>query len=122
MNKSIIIGRLTKDVELRFTQSGTAVGNFTVAIDRDFKNSNGEYDTDFIPVVTFNRLAENCANHIGKGRLVAVCGRIQVRTWENKQGERRYKTEIVADEVKFLDWPKEDEFLPEFEGIGGTPF
>ncbi len=108
MNKALVIGRLTKDIELRFSQNGTAVGHFTVAVGRNFKNADDEYDTDFIPVIVFSKLAENCANHIGKGRLVAVSGRIQVSSWENENGERRYKTEIAANEVEFLDWPKEE--------------
>lgn len=98
MNLAIIIGRLTRDVELRYTPNGIAVANFTVAVDRNY----GEGETDFIPVVVWRKLAENCANYIGKGRLVAVQGRIQVSSWEGESG-RRYKTEIYANTVKFLD-------------------
>lgn len=131
MNKAFIIGRLTKDVELRFTQSGIAVANFTVAVDRPFTNTEGKKETDFIPIVVWRKLAENCANHIGKGGLVAVSGRIQVSSWKNEQGERRNKTEIVADEVQFLDWPKDQPRsdyddsiynLEAFEQTEGVPF
>lgn len=107
LNKIIIIGRLTRDVELRFTQTGKAVANFTVAVDRPFKNANGEKEADFIPVVVWGKLAENCSNYIGKGRLVAVDGRLQTRSYDGNDGQRKYITEIVADTVQFLDKPKE---------------
>lgn len=119
MNKIIIIGRLTKDVEMRFTQAGKAVANFTVAVDRQFKNAEGEKETDFIPVVVWGKLAENCSNYIGKGRLVAVSGRLQIRSYENNEGQRRYVSEIVADEVEFLDRAKDD---GRYEQTEGTPF
>lgn len=103
LNKAVIIGRLTRDPEMRHIPSGAAVANFTVAVDRNFTNQQGERETDFIPVVTWRGLAENCARYIGKGSLVAVAGRIQVRNYDDKDGIRRYITEIVADEVQFLD-------------------
>ena len=120
LNKAIIIGRLTKDPELKHTQSGVAVTNFTVAVDRNFKNAQGEYDTDFIPVVVWRQQAEHCCKYLGKGRLVAVSGRIQVRSYDDDQGVRRYVTEIVADEVQFLDWgeQKESNDMGGFEPIG----
>lgn len=128
LNKIILIGRLTKDVELRFTQEGKAVANFTLAVDRPFKNQQGEKEADFIRIVTWGKLAENCANHIGKGRLVAVDGRLQIRSYDGNDGQRKYITEVVADEVKFLDWPKDDNYPvfefdgSEFEGMEGDPF
>lgn len=103
LNKAVIIGRLTKDPEMRHIPNGAAVTNFTVAVDRNFTNQQGERETDFIPVVTWRGLAENCAKYIGKGSLVAVAGRIQVRNYDDKDGIRRYITEIVADDVRFLE-------------------
>jgi single-strand DNA-binding protein len=102
MNKCILIGRLTKDPDLRYTQSGTAVATFTLAVDRP-RRSDSEKETDFIPVVAWGKTAENCANYIGKGSLVAVEGRIQVRTYEAKDGGKRWVTEVVAGAVHFLD-------------------
>lgn len=99
LNRVILIGRLTRDPELRYTTTGTAVATFTVAIDRKFNRN----ETDFIPIVTWNKLAELCANYLGKGRLVAVEGRLQVRSYENQEGQRRWVTEVIADEVRFLD-------------------
>ncbi|NLO22144.1 MAG: single-stranded DNA-binding protein [Syntrophomonadaceae bacterium] len=98
-NRVILIGRLTQDPELRYTQNGTAVASFTVAVNRKFKRD----EADFIPVVVWNKAAENCANYLGKGRLVAVEGRLQIRSYEAQDGQRRRVTEVVADEVKFLD-------------------
>ncbi len=103
MNRVILIGRLTKDPELRYTPSGVAVTQFTLAIDRPYKNQQGEKEADFIPVVTWRQLAETCANYLGKGRLVAVEGRLQVRHYDNNEGRRVYVTEVVADNVRFLE-------------------
>ncbi len=103
LNKAVIIGRITKDLELKHTQSGVAVTNFTVAVDRNFKNAQGEKETDFIPVVVWRQQAEHCCKYLGKGRLVAVVGRIQTGHYE-KDGQRHYTTEVVADEVRFLEW------------------
>ncbi|AEE91184.1 Single-stranded DNA-binding protein [Tepidanaerobacter acetatoxydans Re1] len=128
LNRIILIGRLTRDVELRYTQEGKAVANFTLAVDRPFKNQQGEKEADFIRIATWGKLAENCANHIGKGRLVAVDGRLQIRSYDGNDGQRKYITEVVADEVKFLDWPKDDNYpVFEFDGsdcesMEGDPF
>ena len=123
MNKIILIGRLTKDVDLRFTESGKAVANFTLAVDRPYKNQKGKQEADFIRIVVWGKLAENCGNHLGKGRLVAVDGRLQIRSYEGQDGQRKYITEVVAETVKFLDRPKEEP-LAEFEGLEyeGEPF
>ena len=102
LNSVILIGRLTKDPDLRYTTSGTAVAKFTLAVDRP-RRSDSEKETDFIPVVAWGKTAENCANYIGKGSLVAVEGRIQVRTYEAKDGGKRWVTEVVAGAVHFLD-------------------
>lgn len=99
MNRIILIGRLTRDVELRYTQSGKAVASFTIAVDRKFQKD----ETDFINIVVWNKAAENCANYIGKGRLVAVDGRLQIRSYDAQDGTKKYVTEVVADDVQFLD-------------------
>lgn len=103
MNKAILIGNLTKDPELRtLPGSGTTVANFTVAVSRRFANKQGEHEVDFIPVVVWKSQAENCAKYLRKGSQVAVWGSIQTRSYEAQDKTRRYVTEIVADEVKFL--------------------
>ena len=107
INNVVLVGRLTRDPELRYTPNGIAVANFSLAVDRPFKNQQGERDTDFIRIVTWRKLAEVCANNLGKGRLVAVVGRIQVGSYETAEGEKRQSFEVVADEVRFLDWPKD---------------
>ena len=89
LNNVILIGRLTRDVELRHTPSGVAVAKFTVAVDRSFQREGEEKKTDFIDVVVWQKLAETCAEHIGKGRLVAVEGRLQIRSYDDSQGIRR---------------------------------
>ena len=106
MNKAILIGRLTRDPEVRYTQSGVAVCTFTLAVDRRFarKDANdGQPTADFIPIVTWRKLAEVCGNNLVKGRRIGVEGRFQVRTYDAQDGSKRYVTEIVADEVEFLD-------------------
>jgi len=103
LNRVILIGRLTKDPELRYTPSGVAVAQFTLAVDRGFSNQQGEREADFIPIVTWRQLAETCANYLRKGRLAAVEGRIQVRNYDNNEGRRVYVTEVVADNVRFLE-------------------
>lgn len=103
LNRVILIGRLTRDPELRYTPSGVAVTQFTLAIDRPFTNQQGEREADFIQIVTWRKLAETCANYLAKGRLTAVEGRIQTRNYENNEGRRVYVTEIVADNVRFLE-------------------
>jgi single-strand DNA-binding protein len=103
LNRSILIGRLTKDPELRYTPAGVAVAQFTLAVDRPFSREGGEREADFIPIVTWRQLAENCANYLRKGRLAAVEGRIQVRNYENNEGRRVYVTEVIADNVRFLE-------------------
>ncbi|GGG08742.1 single-stranded DNA-binding protein [Paenibacillus aceti] len=107
LNRVILIGRLTRDPELRYTPSGVAVTQFTVAVDRPFTSQSGEREADFIPVVTWRQLAETCANYLRKGRLVAVEGRIQVRNYENNEGKRVYVTEVIADNVRFLESNRE---------------
>lgn len=103
LNRAVLIGRLTRDPELRHTQSGVATASFTLAVDRPFTNQNGEKETDFINIVAWRKLAETCANYLAKGRLTAVEGRIQVRSYDNNEGRRVYVTEVVADNVRFLE-------------------
>lgn len=103
MNKAFLIGRLTRDPELRYSSSNAAIVNFSIAIDRQYTNSQGERDTDFINIVAFQKQAENIKKYVGKGSLVAVDGRIQTRNYEDKDGKRVYVTEVVADRVQFLD-------------------
>lgn len=103
LNRSILIGRLTKDPELRYTPAGVAVAQFTLAVDRPFTKEGGEKETDFIPIVVWRQQAESVANYLRKGRLCAVEGRIQVRNYENNEGRRVYVTEVIADNVRFLE-------------------
>lgn len=104
LNRVILIGRLTRDPELRYTPSGVAVTQFTLAVDRPFTNQQTrEREADFIPVVTWRQLAETCANYLRKGRLTAVEGRIQVRSYDNNEGRKVYVTEVIADNVRFLE-------------------
>lgn len=106
LNRIILIGRLVAEPQLRYTQNGIAVANFRIAVDRPFNSQQGERGTDFIDIVTWRRLAEVCANNLGKGRLVGVEGRLQVRDYEY-EGQKRRSAEVVADNVYFLDWPKD---------------
>lgn len=108
LNRIILIGRLTRDPELRYTPSGVPVASFTVAVDRPFTNQQGERETDFIDVVVWRKLADLCGQYLAKGRLVALEGRLQVRSYETQEGQRRRVAEVVADNVKFLDKGKDD--------------
>ncbi len=99
LNKVVLIGRLTRDPELRYTTNGTAVCRFSLAVNRRYNRE----QTDFIDIVAWRGLAENCANYLGKGRLAAVDGSIQVRSYEAQDGQKRKVTEVVADDVRFLD-------------------
>jgi single-strand DNA-binding protein len=102
LNKAIIIGRLTRDPDLRYLQNGTAVCSFTLAVDRTFKNKDGQREADFIPVVAWRKTAELCGKYLMKGSQAAVSGRIQTRSYDANDGSKRYVTEIVADEVHFI--------------------
>lgn len=110
LNKCVFIGRLIRDPELRYTANGTAVTNFSLAVERPFTNSEGKRDVDYIKIVVWRKLAESCARHLNKGRLVAVTGRLQIRRNNNtKDNKDNYiNPEIVANTVKFLDWPDDD--------------
>lgn len=103
LNKIFIMGRLTRDPELRRTQSGTAVTSFTLAVDRDFKSQSGEKETDFIDVVAWRSTAEFAAKYFTKGRMAIVEGRLQIRPWTDKEGNSRRSAEVVADNIYFGD-------------------
>ena len=102
MNKVILIGRLTRDPELRYTSSNIPTASFSIAVDRTFTNQNGEREADFINIVVWRKQAENCKNYLTKGSQVAIEGRIQTRSYDGQDGQKRYVTEVVADNVQFL--------------------
>lgn len=112
LNRVILIGRLTRDPDLKYTSSGVAVTQFTLAVDRPFTGQGGEREADFIPVVVWRQLAETCANYLRKGRLTAVEGRIQVRNYDNNEGKKIFVTEIIADNVRFLESNRNNEERP----------
>ena len=102
MNKVFLIGRLTRDPELRYTGSNTAVATFSLAVNRNFSNQNGEREADFINIVVWRKQAENVKNFLTQGSQVAIDGRIQTRSYDDQNGQKRYVTEVVADNVEFL--------------------
>jgi len=112
LNRVVLIGRLVADPELRYTPSGVPVANFRIAVDRSFTNAAGERETDFINIVAWRQRAEFAANYLGKGRLVAIDGRLQIRQWTTQEGQRRSTAEVVADEVQGLDRPREAPATP----------
>ena len=140
LNKIIIMGRLTRDPELRRTGSGTAVTSFSLACDRDFKSQSGEKETDFIEVVAWKNTAEFVSKYFSKGRMAVVEGRLQIRDWTDKSGNKRITAEVVADNVYFADSKRSesndnqkenfnalsgrlsDDFVPISEEDGEIPF
>lgn len=128
LNRCIIMGRLTRDPELRHTQSGKAVTSVTLAVDRDFKGQNGEKETDFIDIVAWSNTAEFLCNYFSKGRMAVAEGRLQIRDWTDKDGGKRRSAEIVADHVYFADSKRDQETTStqEFEELdeddGNLPF
>lgn len=106
LNRIILIGRLTRDPEMRYTPSGITVTRFTLAVDRNYKSAQGEKMTDFITVVVWRQLAELCAEYLAKGKLAAVDGRLQVRSYDAQDGTRKTVAEVVAENVRFLS-PKQ---------------
>ena len=107
LNKVILIGRVANDPELKYTPSGIAVSTFRVAVNRPFPNAQGEREADFIDIVAWRQAAEFAANYLGKGRLIAVEGRLQVRSWQAQDGTRRRTYEVVCDNLKGLDRPRD---------------
>ena len=140
LNKVVIMGRFTKDPELRRTGSGTAVTSFSLACDRDFKSQSGEKETDFIEVVAWKNTAEFVSKYFSKGRMAVVEGRLQIRDWTDKAGNKRTTAEVVADNVYFADSKRSesndnqkenfnalsgrlsDDFVPASEEDGELPF
>ena len=140
LNKIIIMGRFTRDPELRRTGSGTAVTSFSLACDRDFKSQSGEKETDFIDVVAWKSTAEFVSKYFSKGRMAVVEGRLQIRDWTDKAGNKRTTAEVVADNVYFADSKRSesndnqkenfnalsgrlsDDFVPVIEEDGDIPF
>lgn len=125
MNKSILIGRITKDLELRYTTSNMAVLNFTLAVDRRFKQE-GQPSADFINCIAFSKQAETISNYCFKGLKIGIVGRIQTRSWGDKEGKRNYTTEVIVEEMHFVE-PKRDKSDPPpgkgeaYEGDGVFP-
>lgn len=117
LNKIVIMGRLTRDPELRRTQSGTAVTSFSIACDRDFKSQNGEKETDFIDVVAWRNTAEFVSRYFSKGRMAVVEGRLQIRDWTDREGGKRRSAEVVADNVYFGDSKRDNG-----GEYGGSPY
>ena len=103
MNKVVLIGRLTKDPELRYTQSNIPAASFTLAVNRNFQNQNGEREADFINIVMWRKQAETAKKYLAKGSLIAVEGRIQTRNYDGQDGKKVYVTEVVADNFEFLE-------------------
>lgn len=122
MNKVILIGRLTRDPELKFTAgSGVAVTTFTLAVDRNFKNKEGQREADFINIVAYNKLAETMANYLKKGRQIAVSGRLEVRAFEGNDGQKKYFTDVVVDDFQFLEKKEDGGQYPSRQPSGNAP-
>ncbi|MDO9491490.1 single-stranded DNA-binding protein [Acetobacterium sp.] len=108
MNKVILVGRLTRDPEVKNTTTGKAVATFTLAVDRRFKNKDGQKEADFVPIVVWGKQAEFAGQYLSKGSQIGVSGRLQVRSYDAQDGQRRYVTEVVADEINFLSSSRKD--------------
>lgn len=109
INNVVLVGRLTRDPELRFTSNGSAVASFNLAVNRNFTNQSGEREADFVNCVIWRKPAEALANYAKKGTLIGVVGRIQTRNYENQQGQRVYVTEVVCDNFQILEWNNSSE-------------
>jgi single-strand DNA-binding protein len=116
MNKVCLIGNLTKDVELQTTKDGVSVAKFTIAVNRPYENDKGEHDTDFLQVVAWRGLADNVAKYVKKGNKVGVSGEIRTGSYESKEGEKKYTTEILASDVEFLSPKTKDSKTNKDEG------
>lgn len=114
LNRIVLMGRLTRDPELRRTGSGTAVSSFSIAVDRDFKGQGGEKETDFIDIVAWRNTAEFVSKYFTKGRMAVVEGRLQIRDWKDKEGNNRRSAEVVADNVYFGDSKRDG------DAVGGS--
>jgi len=122
MNKVFLIGRLTRDPELRYTSSNIPSATFSLAVDRNFTNQNGEREADFINIVVWRKQAENVKNYLTKGSQVAIDGRIQTRTYDAQDGSKRYVTEVVADNVQFLSRSNGGNTTPQDGGFSQPAF
>lgn len=133
MNKVVLIGRLTKEPELKFTPGkGTAVCTLTLAIDRRVANKDGQREADFIPIIVWGKQAEAVANYSGKGKMIGVAGRIQTRSYDNKEGRKVFVTEVISEDVQILEWANSrsnssssnsyDDAMEEVEDSGDIPF
>ena len=118
MNSIILIGRITKDIELKRTNNGKSVVNFTLAVNRNYKNEQGEYEADFIDCVAFEGRADNIYKYVRKGHRFGVAGRLQQRSWQDKEGKNRYVYEVIVNEFEFLEPKGEESDLPYPETVG----
>ena len=121
LNHIVLMGRLVKDPELRHTGSGTAVASFRVAVDRDFKNQNGEKEADFIDIVAWRSTAEFVSRYFSKGRMAVISGRLQMRNWTDKEGGKRTSAEVVADNVYFGSSKRDDGYSGGYSGGFSSP-
>ena len=112
INNTVLVGRLTADADLKYTQNNVAVATFTLAVNRNFKNKDGGYDADFIRCVAYRQNAENLANWVKKGALIGITGRIQTRNYENQQGQRVYVTEVITDSFQLMQSKKDAQAEP----------
>lgn len=130
INRVVLVGRLTRDPEMKYTQSGIAVTRFTLACDRPFTGQDGKREADFIDCTVWRKQAENVAQYLKKGSLAGVEGRLQISSYEDKDGQRRYRAEVVADSVRFLESKKDGASAPQTTppkqeaptGFGADPF
>jgi single-strand DNA-binding protein len=125
MNKVFLIGRLTRDPELRYTGNNTAVASFSLAVNRNFTNQSGEREADFINIVVWRKQAENVKNYLSQGSQVAIDGRIQTRSYDDSEGNKRYVTEVIADNVEFLGTKASNNQVPREQSTsqqGPTPY
>ncbi len=121
MNKVFLIGRLTRDPELRYTNGNVPVATFSIAVNRTFANANGEREADFFNIVVWRKQAQNVSQFVKKGSQVAIDGRLQSRSYDDANGQKRYVTEVVADNVQFLDSKKDSESMAS-SNAGPTPY
>lgn len=125
INSITLVGRLCKDPEMRYTPNGKAVSSFSIAVDRPFKNQAGEKEVDFINIVVWGSQAEHCANYLSKGKLAGIEGRLQIRSFDGQDGQKRWVTEVVASRVAFLspkDGGQQQEFREREPGEDDIPF
>lgn len=118
VNNVVLVGRITRDIELKATSNGRELVNFSIAVNRNFKNAQGGYDADFINCVAFGQTAKFMSMYLAKGRLISVTGRISTRNYENNQGQRVYVTEIIADNVSGLDSQRRDDNQQNYNNQG----